>query len=122
MHISGPHDGAMVLRLTEVSPAAPKSPPAPKSAPRMADGDTVSFEAVYISSLPRVPMTEAHRRLELLRRELVAGRTEVPIHFRGPHIARTSSAWNDPAATALRFTPNPADVNATATERAAAGG
>lgn len=37
--------------------------------------DIPDFEREYMAALPRVPFTEAHRRLELLRKELVAART-----------------------------------------------
>lgn len=84
----------------------------------MADGDSVSFEAVYITTLPRVPITEAHRRLEQLREHLVAGRTDVPIHFSDPRIVRSTN----PYAPALKFAPNPADRHTAATEQRVASG
>jgi hypothetical protein len=118
MRIDAFHAALPPLWLTGVDEIGGPGPAAPKSAPRIADGDTVLFETVYVSSLPRVPMTEAHRRLEQVR-TLVAARTDVPIHFCDPRIVRSANPYQPMSEAVLRFTPNPADVHAAATERAA---
>jgi hypothetical protein len=118
MRIDGLPPGMPPLRLTGVTELRGASATGPKSQPRIADGDTVSFEAVYISTLPRVPLTEAHRRLEQIREQLVAGRTAVPIHFSDPCIVRSGNpyAWD------LKFAANPADRHNAATEQRVASG
>ena len=107
-----------VLRIPALQEIRPAASQQPKSASRIADGDTVSFEAVYISTLPRVPVTEAHRRLETLRERLVAGHTHVPIHFNDPRVIRSGGSYADPHTSALKFSPNPAEINVAATSRA----
>jgi hypothetical protein len=85
-------------------------------------GDSLSFEAVYQSQLPRVPMTDAHRKLDRIRSQLVGGKTEVPIHF--SEIASPSKVATNPfAATYPRLIADPgalnANLTAAATERSA---
>ncbi|QNN22150.1 hypothetical protein HED60_07645 [Planctomycetales bacterium ZRK34] len=85
-------------------------------------GDSLSFEAVYQSQLPRVPMTEAHRKLDRIRSQLVGGKTEVPIHFADAPAASTGPA-NPFTAAYPRLIADPGSINANltaaATERSA---
>ena len=80
-------------------------------------GDSLSFEAVYQSQLPRVPMTEAHRKLDRIRSQLVGGKTEVPIHF--AEAAPSSTASTNPFAAAYpRLIADPGSLNANLTAAA----
>jgi hypothetical protein len=111
-----PINPTLALRL--VSPAhAARAPQAPAPADRArpaASPDSFSFEAIYRANLPRPALSDAHRRLERIR-ELVAARTDVPIHFQQPAPAR---AANPVAHAYLRFpAPSNADLNASATEQ-----
>ncbi len=76
--------------------------------------DTYSFEAAYRSQLPRIQLTEAFYRLERIREQLVAAKTDLPMRF--DDTASVSSA--NPYAPAYRqIQPGPAQVNEAATLR-----
>jgi len=107
------HPPQLTRRLEAVRPVSPVAPA--RAAPR---ADALDFESVYIAQLPRVPRSEAHLRLEQLRQQLVAARTDVPIHFDDGGAARSANPY---AIGYTRSAPLAADVNAAATERLAAG-
>ncbi len=114
-----PVNSTPALRLVQPLDAArPTQPAAPEPAARAQDADAFDFEAIYRANLPRPALTEAHRRLEKIR-DLVAAKTDVPIHFDPPQPRRTTS----PAINAyLKFpAPAPADVNAAAVEQQTGG-
>jgi len=48
--------------------------------------ELLSFERAYVATLPRVPVTDAHLRLERVR-NLVAGRVPGPLRFDAAMIA-----------------------------------
>ncbi len=81
---------------------------------RVDRNDAYSFEAVYRARLPRIKLTDAHRRLERIRNQLVAARTDVPIHFDEVKQAGMASPLTN---AYLSFKPGDADVNAAATEQ-----
>lgn len=117
----GPSPSNHPLRL--VRPPQQAEQPAPSQASRPTErgastqrgqpADALNFEAVYQSQLPRIPMTEAQQRIDRIRSELVAGRTDVPIHFQQP--ARGSN--NPYQATYARLAPNAASTNESATQQ-----
>ena len=116
MRIDGNNSAASVLRLigpqspSQTAPVEPSSP-----ARRPAPADSYSFDAVYSRNLPIAPLTDAHRRLERIRHELVAAKVDVPIHFEHPG-PRSSNPY---LPNHLRFGPEPAALNESVTEHAA---
>lgn len=112
------HSGSLrlvggVSGTAPVQPAAPTAPVAPASPARPEQPDSYSFESVYRANLPKVELTAAQARLEKIRHDLVAGQVAAPIHFEQ---SPTRSA-NPYAGAYAKLTPNPADVNAAATEQ-----
>jgi len=87
----GQHVGPIRSIRPVQSPQATTGATAPSKAQA---ADSYSFEAVYQAKLPRVPMTDAHRKLDRIRTQLVAAKTDVPIHFND--VARPAS--NNPYA------------------------
>ena len=120
MRIDGNHI-ATPLKLVPQASAAPQmnrtsqTSPAPPPGAGAGSADSYSFETVYLRTLPIVTQTQAHRRLEYIRRELVAGRTEVPIHFEHP----APKSRNPYLPQHLRFGPEPTGLNESATDLAA---
>ncbi len=95
------------------TPAAPASPIAPAdAAPPTERADAYHFESVYRRQLPIVDAAEARARLEQMRRDLVAGRVDSPIHYDASPVGSA----NPYASGYARLMPNPADRNAAATE------
>lgn len=92
--------------------SSPANVAAPAAKPAGAAENPYRFEAVYAQQLPRVTMTEAHRRVEQIRDQFVAGRTDVPIHFEQPGPASTNPYANP----YMKLAPAPADANMRATE------
>jgi hypothetical protein len=115
MRIDGNHGvGATPsLRLVKPTDATPAVQPVKRSDPAR-DGDAISFEAVYVQNLPRTQITEAHRKLDRIRQQLVAGKTDVPIHFNTP--ARASNPYKP---SFLKLSADPGEFNASATQAAA---
>jgi hypothetical protein len=107
------------LRLVQPAQAvkvAPPVDPAPHPAEAAAT-DAHSFESIYLSRLPRMPVTEAHKKLEQLRNNLVAGQVNVPIHFEQPGVqVRTANPYS---IGFVRFAGSPAELNTRATDQAA---
>lgn len=75
--------------------------------------DVSELSTLQQNALPMVQLSDAQKKLEILRSQLVAGKTDVPIHFEQP----TRPTTNPFAANYLRFSPAPADVNGSATDR-----
>ncbi|MDH3583741.1 MAG: hypothetical protein OER86_05960 [Phycisphaerae bacterium] len=115
--MSGSHPIASSLRLVHPPAGGPDTvrPVAATGATKPAA--TYRFESIYARALPRVPMTEAHQRLERIRQDLVASRTDVPIHFQQQPIHAGSAASAAHARAYLRFPADPPAINADATER-----
>jgi hypothetical protein len=121
MRIDGAHGGTEPLRLVgALADAAPVQPkPAPAAQPPRTtrpDADSYDFDTVYTRNLPIQQLTEAHRKLERIRTELVAGKTAVPIHFQSS-LPRPANPY---IPTHLRFGADPAAFNESATQHAAA--
>lgn len=108
------------LRLVQAVPpiqAKPQvvgqSPNQPISKPPKAE-DSYSFEAIYRANLPKTMLTDAHRKLERIR-DLVAGRTDVPVHFES---AQPAASANPYTPAYMQFPrPSAAQVNEAATEQ-----
>ena len=116
-----PAGGVPALRLVHPvteSPADSAVQPVERDQPRSRAerADTLSFDSVYVSRLPRMPYTEAQRRLERLRADLVAVSVDRPIHFEQSPVLRSRAV--DAYA---RLTPAAAEVNEAATERVVEG-
>ena len=90
-------------------PAARPSQPAQRSQ----ESDTTSFEAVYRSQQPKADRADAEQRLNSLRDNLVAAKTDVPIHFEQPRPARSANPY---VAGYLQHAASPAARNASAIE------
>ncbi|MBI1371374.1 MAG: hypothetical protein GC159_01240 [Phycisphaera sp.] len=60
----------------------------------MHDAGPFDFERAYMRTLPRTPITDAHRRLERLRYHLVAARVAAPIRFDGALVADATANAN----------------------------
>lgn len=104
-----PTQSTSPLRIT--SPVKSTAAP-PKTSPASADSShTLSFEGVYQNQLPRVPMTDAHRKLDRIRTQLVAGKTDVPIHFNSAPSPGRSGAANPYAAGYPRLISDPGEIN-----------
>jgi hypothetical protein len=117
MRIDGTNNGVSPLRLIQ-SPVQVNAPPksdAPQAPPATRDNDSYSFDAVYTRNLPIQHLTEAHRKLERIRRELVAGRTAVPIHFQDA-LPRPNNPY---LPSHLRYGADPSGLNESATQHAA---
>lgn len=102
-----------VSGITPVQPPATTPAVAPASPVRPEQPDSYSFESVYRANLPKVDLAAAQARLERIRHDLVAGQVDAPIHFE--HSPTRST--NPYASAYAKLTPNPADVNAAATEQ-----
>ncbi len=114
------HQPAAALRLVQpnsVAPAGDVAATAPSSAAeqRPRNPDAISFEALYVNTLPRIPFSEAQRRLQQLRDNLVAATVPGPINFSAPNAARSANPYS------ISFVRNidPAEANLRATEAAA---
>lgn len=66
-------------------------------------------------------MTEAHRKLDRIRSQLVGGKTEVPIHFAdaSPRSGAPRASTNPFAAAYPRLIDDPGAINANLTAAAA---
>lgn len=120
MRIDGNNSAVVSLRLVQPAPA-----PGPATADQLDSSsarsqpvDSYSFDAVYMRHLPIQPMTDAHRRLERIRHELVAAKVDVPIHFEHPGSRPAARAANPYLPNHLRFGPDPAALNESATDAA----
>ena len=117
MQVERAADPLTSLRLVH-PPEAPAAAGTPevvtcvRDVPRLPD--SYNFDAIYSSSLRRVPWTQAHQRLERLRSSLVAARTQVPIYFTDPTYRR---AMNPYGPSYMRIAPTPTEVNAAAVEQ-----
>ncbi|MBI1369603.1 MAG: hypothetical protein GC162_13230 [Planctomycetes bacterium] len=104
-----------VTPLRIVQPTEPvKSVDAPRSVQSSGPAADMRFEAVYAANLPKVPMTDAQTKLERIRTQLVAAKTDVPIHFDAP--ASRPRPSNPYAAAYPRLIADPATINANITE------
>ena len=117
-----PQLGATPLRLVQPNPSVrPVDPvqPVDKAVPS-GSSDTLSFEAVYQANLPKITMSDALDRLDRIRTQLVAARTDVPIHFETT--APPPGLGSSSPLTRAYFSngPAPADANASATDAEAA--
>jgi hypothetical protein len=108
--------GLRLIRPAE-SVGLPRSVKPASSVSPSASSDSYSFDAVYSRHLPRVEYGEAHRRLERIRTELVAGQVAVPIQFESGPAPSTGNPYKPQF---NRFVGDPSEVNASATQRAAA--
>ena len=107
------------LRLTQPAQAVDGAPAAqPVEAVRPQPTDSHSFESIYVNQLPRVQITEAHKKLEQLRKDLVAAKVNVPIHFEQP--GQQPQGSNPYSISFVRFAGSPAELNTRATDQAAA--
>lgn len=84
-----------------------------KSARQPGGSDTASFEAVYRSQQPKAARAEADQRVDRIRDQLVAAKTDVPIHFQQPRPARSVNPY---VAGYLQHAADPATRNISATE------
>ncbi len=78
----------------------------------MAEPSVIDFESAYQRTLPRIPLTEAHRLVEQIRAKLVAGTVDLSLRFDHP--------FSDTDPSILEFidqTAEAAEVNLMATER-----
>jgi len=121
MSVSPVNSNPPLRLVSPVQPVRPVRPAQPIQAAQTAQsaqpvqGDSYDFEAVYRASLPRPALTDAHARLERIR-NLVAAKTDVPIHFGPPAAPRTANPYVN---SYLQFPkPAPADINTAATEQA----
>lgn len=116
------NQSAAALRL--VQPAAP-SPAADtltpvhtaSDAPRSRDSDAISFEALYVNTLPRIPLSDAQRRLQHLRENLVAATVPGPIRFT---VAGSERSTNPYSLSFVRLVADPSEANIAATEQSQA--
>ncbi len=121
MNVSPVHTHPMLrlARPQSVDPVTPtqRTPAAqPVQPTRSAEGDSFSFSSVYESQLPRMPLTEAHHRLDRIR-SLVGAQTDVPIHFDGQPVRAASANPYAPTYASMRLPADPADFNAAVTEQ-----
>ncbi len=117
-----PIETASVLKLVHPPEAAkPQATPAPAATQsrRCDDCDSFDLSSVRHSQLPRMPLTEAHHRLDRIR-SLVAARTDVPIHFDGQPVSLPSANPYASPYGQMRLPSNVAEFNAVVTETQAA--
>lgn len=114
-----PSQSAAALRLVRpVAPAQAADPAAPTAAasdsqtPRASD--TISFESLYVHTLPRIPFTDAQKRLQQLRDNLVAATVPGPITFGDANPARSANPYS---LSFVRLSADPAEANIRATEQ-----
>ncbi len=100
-------------QVTQVQPTQPTQPTQPVA--RTEQTDSYNFESVYRAQLPKVGLTEAQARLDAIRTQLVAAQVDMPIHFE-PSPVRVPAPANPYANSYGQLQPNPADLNAAATE------
>lgn len=116
MGIESINAGAM-LRLVQpaqgVQPVQPQAPVDPATSLKRSFEDV--FESQQITASSSVPLVEAQRRLEKIRK-IIAAQTQVPVHFDPPRPAASNNPF---APSYLKFPTNPADLNANATDHAA---
>ena len=103
------------VRPTEQAPSTAR-PAQPQSTERPSESDTASFEAVYRSRQPKADRAEQEHRLGRIRDQLVAAKTDVPIHFEQPRPARSANPY---VAGYLQHAADPASRNLSATEASA---
>lgn len=121
MSVQGINSSANVSALRLVQPAqpVPQSAPVKPAQPVRRDvTDSYDFQSIREAQLPRMAYTQAHQRLDKLR-DLIAAKTDVPIHFDSPAPTPGSSATrsaNPYAAGYLKFPVNAAERNAAATD------
>ena len=100
------------LRLVRPPDSAP--PPAQLASARHA-GDRYRPDSLHIAEPSTVNPADTYRRLARIRRSLVAGRTDAPIHFQPP----TPPAPANPYAITYRSAaPDPTEQNAAAARAA----
>lgn len=117
-----PQSGPTPLRLVQPNPSVrPVDPvkPVDRAAPEQPN-DVLNFEAVYQANLPKITMADALDRLDRIRTQLVAARTDVPIHFETTAPPPALGTASPLTRAYLSHGPAPADANASATEAEAA--
>lgn len=116
MSVQGINSSANVSALRLVQPAQPASQTAtaqPVQPVRRDVTDSYDFQSIREAQLPRMPYTQAHQRLDKLR-DLIAAKTDVPIHFDSPAPGRSSN--NPYSGGYMKFPVNAAERNAAATD------
>ena len=113
MHIEP--DNIPLLRLVGVNPTYAPRQVDPITPVRPVRRDTIELRTGPAAHATAGALSEARKdRLSAIRSNLVAGHTDVPIHFETP--PRPASA-NPFVQAYLQFNASPADLNAAAAER-----
>ena len=91
MQVSGPHPLAPLRLVHPPGVTRASAPPDPATSAAA----TYRFESIYAQALPRVPMTEAHQRLERIRPMPIGSNTERIGALQLQKIARLNQAISD---------------------------